>query len=844
MSVDDPMNTPAMKQYLEIKNKFPDSILFFRMGDFYEMFQEDAIIASSILDIALTKRQNQIPMCGIPFHASESYASRLLTSGKRVVICEQIKSNDPNTKLLQREVVRVLSPGTIVEENLIKSYENNFLCLILSNKNIISLGLIDISTSEFYYSEFEKSNKINIQSFLNKFSPSEVIFFKEHAITVDNLALEINCTITLLDSFLIPIPKDNQPDDLKVIFDKFLNLSLKGNSIQLSNPSILSKKEYMELDSNTIRNLELIENQNTQEKGHTLFSVLNKCKTSGGKRLLKKNILFPYLNLDNIQDTWLKIDFFHKNQDILKVVQEYLMECPDIERIINRFRVSGKALPRDFKTILQVCDISFLIKNLLKNTPYHFNFSVKEISKTIDFIKERLNESELPAILGGEGMFIKPGFSKKIDEAREAKSKGKDWIVELENSEKKRTGLSTLKIRFNKVVGYFVEVSRKDSEFAPKDYFKKQTLVTSERYTFLGLQDIERIILSSDDTITEIEKEEFDGMVSMVLENFTSLHELSHSLSALDYHANLVNCILDYNWNKPEINFQGNLHLENSRHPVVEAYLKSGSTFVSNSIQLNTNQSSVAILTGPNMAGKSTFMRQVAICQILFQMGSYIPADKGNLSLCDKVFTRIGSGDNLTAGESTFFVEMKESAYILKNRTEDSLILFDEIGRGTSTYDGLSLAWAIVENLSSQTFQGKKTKTIFATHYHELTELSKEDGVFPLYMDTVEKDGDVVFLKKVKPGKAKKSFGIYVAKLAGVPESIVNRSIEILSFLESQKKEIKTKKQSEPSLFTYSPTPIHLEKLKSKLESIEPDSLTPKDALNLIYELKGLLKSQ
>ncbi len=844
MSVDDPMSTPAMKQYLEIKSKYPDSILFFRMGDFYEMFQEDAITASSILDIALTKRQNQIPMCGIPFHASESYASRLLSSGKRVVICEQIKSNDPTTKLLQREVVRVLSPGTIVEENLIKGYENNFLCLIFFTNFTVSIGWIDISTSEFYYSVFEKNDKINIQSFLNKFNSSEVIFFKEHAISIDNLELDLNCTITLLDSTVIFMPKDNKIDDLKQIFNNFLKHSLKGNSIKLSNPSILSKKEFMELDSNTIRNLELIENQSTQEKGHTLFSVLNKCKTSGGKRLLKKNILFPFLNIESIRSTWTSIDFFLKNPEIHKVLQNFLMECPDIERIINRFRVSGKALPRDFKTILQVCNTSLHIKNLLNGTPYNFILFEKDINKTIDYLKERLNDAELPALLGSEGIFLKVGFSKSLDDAREAKSKGKDWILELESSEKKRTGLSTLKIRYNKVVGYYVEMSRKDSEFAPKDYFKKQTLVTSERYTFSGLQDIERIILSADDTITEIEREEFDRMVEMILENFASLHELSNSLSILDYILNLVNCKIDYNWNKPEINFQGELQLENSRHPVVEAYLKSGHTFVSNSIHLNTNQSSVAILTGPNMAGKSTFMRQVAICQILFQMGSYIPADKGNLSLCDKVFTRIGSGDNLTAGESTFFVEMKESAYILKNRTEDSLILFDEIGRGTSTYDGLSLAWAIVENLSSQTFQGKKTKTIFATHYHELTELSKEDGVFPLYMDTVEKEGNVVFLKKVKPGKAKKSFGIYVAKLAGVPESIVNRSIEILSSLESHKKEIKSKKQNEPSLFPLSSIPIPLEKLKSKLESIEPDTLSPKEALNLLYELKNILKKE
>jgi DNA mismatch repair protein MutS len=843
MSVDDPMNTPAMKQYMDIKYKYPDSILFFRMGDFYEMFQEDAIIASSILDIALTKRQNQIPMCGIPYHASESYTSRLLTAGKRVVICEQIKSNDPNTKLLQREVVRVLSPGTIVEENLIKGYENNFLSLLFFMKNKIALAFIDISTSEFYFAEYDKIDKINIQSLMNKFLPSELLLFKEHAISMENLELELNLTLTLLDSTSIPLPKNSNPDDLKNIFNLFLNNSLKDNSIQLSNPSIISNTEYMELDSNTIKNLELIENQNIQEKGHSLFSILNKCKTGGGKRLLKKNILFPHINVDKIKEIWIRIEFFKNNQDILKYILDLLIEIPDIERIINRFRVSGKALPRDFKAILQVCEFSFLIHKKLENTPYTFDFNNSEILSISEFIRERLNDGDLPAILGSDGMFLKTGFSKPLDDARIAKSKGKDWILDLESAEKKRTGLSTLKIRYNKVVGYYVEMSRKDSEFAPKEYFKKQTLVTSERFTFQGLQEIERTILTADDIIIEIEKQEFDLMVKSILESFESIHKLSNSLSALDYHTNLVTCLLEYNWNKPEINFSGGIELENSRHPVVEAYLKNGNTFITNSISLNTSQSSIAILTGPNMAGKSTFMRQVALCQILFQMGSYIPADKGNLSICDKVFTRIGSGDNLTAGESTFYVEMKESAYILKNRSEKSLILFDEIGRGTSTYDGLSLAWAIVENLSNYTFSGNKTKTIFATHYHELTELSKEDGVFTLYMDTIEREGEVVFLKKVKSGKAKKSFGIYVAKLAGIPESIVNRSIEILQNLESQKKDVKIKKHSEPSLFSFAPTFPNVEKVKSKLDSIDLDTISPRDALNLLYELKSLTKN-
>ncbi len=843
MPADDPMNTPAMRQFSEIKKKYPDSIIFFRMGDFYEMFQEDAIIASSILDIALTKRQNQIPMCGIPYHATDSYLSRLINAGKRVVICEQSKSQDPNSKLMQRDVVRVMSPGTIVEDNLIKGYENNFLCFIyLFKENIIS-SLIDISTSEFYYSMYHKSEKININSLLKKFSPSELLVFKEQAISFENLELDFNPTLTLLDSTIIKLPQDSSREEMKRIIDSFLANSLRENSINLSLPIILDKDNFMELDTNTLKNLELIENQNINEKEHTLFSILNKCKTGGGKRLLKKNILFPFIKEDDIKNTWAKINKISSNNTIHKLIKEKLLEYPDIDRIINRFRVSGKALPRDFKSILQAIEVSFLLKKELQRIEYEFTISEKELTELEIFIKARLNEDELPAILGGDGIFLKFGFSEDLDNARLAKSKGKDWIIELEEQEKKRTGLNTLKIRYNKVVGYYIELSRKDSEHAPKDYFKKQTLVTSERYTTEKLEDIERSILSADDIILEIEKKEFNIMIENVLLNFNYLKELSYSINSLDYHSSLTSCKNDYNWIQPEINYKGELILENARHPVVEAYLTKESTFISNSVVLNTSDRAVAILTGPNMAGKSTFMRQTAICQILFQMGSFVPADKAILSICDRVFTRIGSADNLTAGESTFFLEMKESAHILLNRTENSLILFDEIGRGTSTYDGLSLAWAIIENLSNSTFDGNRTKTIFATHYHELTDLDRENGVFNLFMDTREKSGEIVFLKKVKSGKAKKSFGIYVARLAGIPSSIVDRSMEILNNLESKKRDIKIKAEAGPSLFQSisSPSP-DLEKLKNLLDEIDPDNLTPKEALETIYMLKNYIK--
>ena len=840
MPVDDAMNTPAMKQFIEIKKKYEDSILFFRMGDFYEMFGEDAIIASSILDIALTKRQNQIPMCGIPYHASENYLSRLINAGKRVVICEQSKNNDGNTKLLQREVVRVLSPGTIVEENLIGGFENNYLSLIHFHKEKVGVCFLDISTSDFYHSEFHKSEKVNIISFYKKFNPKEILVYKENAISFDMLEIDTVATITYLDSTQISIPPGSGNQELKEILNLFLSKSIKDNKIYLSNPLDILQSDYLEIDSNTIKNLELTENQSNGDKNKTLFSVLNKCITGSGKRLLKKRILFPFTNEEKIMNTRKKINIFLEYRIIHSSTKELLKEVPDLERIINRFKISKKAYPRDFRAILNSIDIIFKSKELLSTTDYEFKIPQEKLIELQDYIQSRLFEGELPALLGGDGNFLKSGFSKELDNAREAKSRGKDWIIDLEQREKKLTSLSTLKIRYNKIVGYFIELSRKDSELAPKSYFKKQTLVTSERFTCPELEELERNILSADDIINEIESLEFNKMIEKIIENFTILMEISNLFSDLDYHSSMAECKIQYNWIFADINHNGELILENSRHPVVENYLPSSTNFISNSIDLNSSNNAIAILTGPNMAGKSTFMKQLALIQILFQMGSAVPASRADLSICDKVFTRIGSGDNITSGESTFYIEMKESAHILLNRTEKSLILFDEIGRGTSTYDGLSLAWAILENLSRDTIEGKRSKTIFATHYHELTELEKETGIFNIYMDTREKNGEVVFLKKVKIGRAKKSFGIYVAKLAGIPSSIVDRSAEILSQLESKKREVKIKNEDEPNLFTF-PKQISEENTINKfLENINPDNITPKEALDLLYQLKKL----
>jgi len=838
-SIDETLHTPAMKQYLEIKKKYPEGILFFRMGDFYEMFLEDAEQASQILDIALTKRQNKIPMCGIPYHAADSYIAKLIQAGKSVVVCEQVKVD--GAKVLPREVVRIITPGTVVEENLIRGFENNFLCFVFFGNQTLNLIFADISTSEIYHTETNKRDSIFVRTNFEKFSPSEILVFKEQAILWDNLEVRSKAKLSLLNSEQIQLPKTEQFLEMKRVIDEFLSRNFKENSFYFPNPVFLQENKFMSLDSNTIKSLNLLENENPREKEHTLFQVLNKLKTSSGKRLLRKKILFPLLEESKIREVWKKIELLSKDLRKLQKISELLSESSDLERLMGRFKAK-KVFPRDFKTIVTNIEIGNQISEILQTLNFHFPKPVPKLQELHEFISQRIYERELPALLGS-GKFLKDGFSEELDKARKAQTEGQDWILNLEEKEKKRTGLNTLKIRYNKVVGYYIELSRKDASLVPKDYLKKQTLVTSERFTLPELEEIERTILHADEIISEIEQREFNLLIQKVISCFQEIIDLANEFSELDYIQSLTVCKEEYNWIQPEINHIGEIFLENARHPVVEKYLPKGEIFTKNNTYLNTSSEAIAILTGPNMAGKSTYMRQVALIQILFQMGSYVPASKANLSIVDKIFTRIGSADNLTAGESTFFIEMKESAYILKNRTERSLILFDEIGRGTSTYDGLSLAWAIVEHLSRVDFEGKKTKTIFATHYHELTELEKESGVFNIFMDTMEKEGEIIFLRKVKKGKAKKSFGIYVAKLAGIPDSVVQRASEILASLESKKREIKYKLEEDRFLFPTYPleNSNKFQEIHSTLRNLDIDKLTPREALNFLYEWKAKL---
>ncbi|PJZ37901.1 DNA mismatch repair protein MutS [Leptospira levettii] len=832
------LNTPVMRQYLEIKEQHPDGIVFFRMGDFYEMFMDDAKIAAQILDITLTKRQNQIPMAGIPYHATESYISRLISAGKKVVVCEQTKPDDPKAKIMSREVVRIITPGTVVEDNLLGGYQNNYLSLYYKEKSSVYLAFADVSTSELVYFYFSESEKERILDTIKRFSPKEMIYTEE----IPPLSKESKIILSQIPKEYLLKKEGAGIDTVVHVLDAYLQYNYRNQNFVFQSPRRIDESEYLVLDEQTVSHLELVENPN--DKNHTLFGVLNRCTTATGKRYLKQRILFPTRDEKKIKDHWDKIEILTQNKKERIKIKESLGDLIDLERVMTRFRV-GKALPRDFRGIEKSLTAVSQMKEILDGIGYDFSKLPKELEALgLDFQKT-LFDGELPVFLGNSP-FLKSGFNQEYDDAILAREKGKDWILELEEKEKKESGCSSLKIRYNKILGYFIEVSKAQAKDVPSHFLKKQTLVTGERFTSPKLEELERAILQADEIIERIEKQVFDRLVATCISLYEAFLTLSNEVASLDYHLSLTETKEEYQWTRPEIRTDGIIEYIDSRHPVVETFLPIGERFVPNTLELNPKENAIAVLTGPNMAGKSTFMRQIAINQILFQMGSYVPSKKASLSIVDRIFTRIGSGDNLTKGESTFYVEMKETATILNQFTENSLILFDEVGRGTSTYDGLSIAWAILEFLSKNF---PKPKTIFATHYHELTELEKGAGIFNLYLDTFEKDGEILFLKKVKRGKSKQSFGIYVAKLAGIPESVSERAKEILSGLESKKREIKIKNE-EPSLFgnLMEKEPKGLsaneEKVLKRISGLDPNTIPPLEALSILDELKRILKEE
>lgn len=850
-----------MKQYMEIKKKHRDEILFFRMGDFYEMFFEDARTASKILDITLTSRQNDVPMCGLPYHAADSYIARLIKAGKRVAICEQLETVPTSGPIVKREVVRIVTPGTVIETNLLQDDYNNFLGSAVVGKSDIGMAFVDISTGDFYLSSMEKSIEL-FRGELARFNPTEIVLregngpddeiFSDHIKNRDIPIYRINEWLYDLDYM-----NDLICDIYQVVNTKGLGLESEseirtaGAVLQylkethkksfdhLKNPEKIVSSNRMVLDDSTIINLEIINNFNDRSRNRTLFSVLNYTRTAMGRRTLEKNLLQPLLNIQEIEKRLNTVQYFHQYQKLARDISEQLKEICDLERVITRFTL-GKTVPGNFIAVRASLKASLEIKKLLGSQP---DESVKELARRIPDMKglmERINATveDEPAHTPEQGRVIRKGFNHELDRLYTIKTDAKTWILDYQEKEKERLKINTLKIKYNKILGYYIEISKNQAENVPGDYNRKQTLVGSERFTTEKLRKFESDILSSNDRIVEIEKEEIEKLRHDILLRKNELQKLSKVVGDLDFSISLSLSAIENRFVRPSLNRGSTTIIKDGRHPVVEKYF-TREVFIPNDIVLDNRENIIKLITGPNMSGKSTYIRMAAVIQLMAQTGSFIPAVEGDLSIVDRIFTRIGASDNISRGESTFLVEMNETANILNNATDRSLIIMDEVGRGTSTYDGLSIAWAIVEYIS----RSIKAKTLFATHYHELTQIGGKRGVINYNVLVRENINGIDFMHKIAPGAADKSYGIHVAKLAGIPKQIVGRAEKILERLEKRsnlKKERAAEEGENMEQLEIFNASNHL--VIQAIRNIDIDNLKPVDALNELNRLKELIK--
>lgn len=846
--------TPMMRQYLEIKKNYTDEILFFRLGDFYEMFFDDAKIASKVLDIALTSRQNDVPMCGVPYHAADSYIARLIKAGYRVAICEQMEPPSAST-IVKREVIRVITPGTVIESNLIASDENNYLGSIVINNNTVCAGFVDVSTGDFFLSSADYSREF-IATEISRFSPKEMLLYipeQERTVLIDllkqqNIALasinEWYYDSEYLTNIICTIYGLSNIKGLGLTHTSILTVGSllhylkdthKSTLLHLKFPKNISRSEFMVLDHQTIQNLEILKSQDGS-KLHSLFGVLNHTQTAMGKRTLERALLYPLLDASAIESRYDIISYLISNIKLLNEIQVKLSCIHDVERLVSRFALK-KYYNRDFTALQQSIVAATNVYALLQQHPDKlFNMmgtisdSLQELSLTI---KNTIVEN--PPLSPEHGRVVQEGVNAELDRLYTLKTDARQWLLNYQEEEKKRLGIPTLKVRHNKVIGYYIEVSKGQTAKVPSDYFRKQTLINAERYTTETLQKFETDVLQATDKIVLIENQILESIVEAIVTNKLQIQELAYNIGILDMFCSFAQAAYQNNYIRPMLNTDGIVNIKDGRHPVVEKfYIKE--PFVPNDIFLDTADNIITIITGPNMSGKSTYIRMAAMLQLMAQIGSFIPAMSANLCIVDRIFTRIGASDNITRGESTFLVEMNETAIILNNATDKSLIIMDEIGRGTSTYDGMSIAWAVVEYIANYI----KAKTLFATHYHELTKINKK-GIINYTVMVKESLNSVEFLHKVVPGAADKSYGIHVAKLAGIPKPVTIKANKILEKLEkSSRIDALTKAPDNEDQLEIFQATHH--RLAQALKDINIENLTPLEALNEIARLKRLVE--
>lgn len=878
--------TPMMQQYMETKKQYKDCILFYRLGDFYEMFFEDAITASRELEITLTGKdcglEERAPMCGVPFHAVDGYLNRLVSKGYKVAICEQVEDPKLAKGIVKREVIRIVTPGTNLNTQALEESKNNYLMCIACFQNRIGVSIVDVTTGDFYMTEVEGLAKL--QDEIYKYMPTEIICndaFVMSGYDIEDLKGRLGMAVYTLEPWYFD-------DDgcRKCLMNHFKVNTLAGLGLEDFPSGMISAgaamqylletqktdlthinhiipylaSRFMLLDSSTRRNLELTETLREKQKKGSLLWVLDKTKTAMGARRLRSDIEQPLINIDDINARLDAVEQLCKNTVFRDEIREYLNPIYDMERLLGKVSYKS-ANPRDLLAFANSMEMLPHIKTVLKEFDCRL---LSEIEQEMDgledlyhLIKDAICDD--PPVMIREGGMIRTGFDKDIDMLRTAKTEGKTWLAKLEEEDRERTGIKNLKIKYNKVFGYYFEVTNSYKDMVPDDYIRKQTLVNAERYMTPKLKELEDTILNAEDKLNTLEYDVFCKVRDDIAKELERIQKTAKAVARLDVFASLSVVAEQNHYVRPALNEKGVIDIKDGRHPVVEKMIDHD-MFVANDTYLNNSNHCIAVITGPNMAGKSTYMRQSALIVLMAQLGSFVPAKSANIGIVDRIFTRVGASDDLASGQSTFMVEMNEVANILRNATSKSLLVLDEIGRGTSTFDGLSIAWAVIEHISNKKLLG--AKTLFATHYHELTELEgKMNNVNNYCIAVKEKGDDIVFLRKIIKGGADRSYGIQVAKLAGVPDMVIDRAKEIAEQLSDnditekvQSIAVDTKgdkRKSKPVHYddvtmgqmTLSDT-VKDEDIIQELKEIDITNLTPMDAMNTLYRLQNKLNNR
>ena len=833
--------SPGMKQYFEIKDQYEEEMLFFRLGDFYELFFEDAILCSRELELTLTSKngglEERIPMCGVPFHSVKPYIEKLVSKGYKVAICEQLEDPKDTKGMVKRGVVQVISKGTVVDYDMLNEHDNNYIASILDFSNLYTITYSDISTGSLYIMDVPKDETKLINHILSLGFKEVILLNNNNQELIDTLKNTYGIEVSVCSEYLED-RYSNVYKDIKemrhILGIKHLMYYLVVKQLKeldhIKSPEIVYPDEYLEMDVHTVRNLELFETLRLKERTYSLIWLLDKTKTAMGSRRLKSWLANPLKDKNGILKRYDMIDTLRDEFILKEELLHELDEVYDLERLCGK-TVCGTVNARDVLQIKRSLSVLPSISSMIEQLG--FDYKLADVSKLYELLEESIYEN--PPIGLKEGYLIKDGYNTELDELKNIRSGGKDFIASLEEQERERTGIPTLKVGYNKVFGYFIEVSKGQIDKVKDEYGyeRRQTLANAERYISPLLKEKEALVLNAEEKIIELEYNLFMEIKEEIKKEIFKLKAIARDLSELDAIISLATSADEYGLVRPEILDERRVEIVEGRHPVVERVSKK--EYVSNDCMMSEDVNTL-LITGPNMSGKSTYMRQLAIIIIMAQIGSFVPAKNAKLPIFDKIFTRIGASDDLVSGESTFMVEMMEARNALVNATSDSLILFDELGRGTATYDGMSLAQAILEYVNRDI----KCKTLFSTHYHELTALESLSGIKNVHVEAYEKDGNVTFLHKVKDGAVDKSYGIHVAKLAGMPKEILNRSSEILKYYEGNGKE--TLVQTNEQLGFNFDAVVENSPVLDRLEEIDPLKTTPMEAINLLYELKELSK--